>query len=54
MGETCTWEREDDAHFGTYETSCGNVFDLIDGTPSENDMKFCCFCGWSIEEINHG
>jgi hypothetical protein len=46
--ETCTWFNpfESDAYF----TDCGNGFTLIDGTPSDNSMKFCCFCGKPIVE----
>jgi hypothetical protein len=45
---SCTWfaEFEDDM----WSTDCGNYFQLNDGTPSDNEMKFCCFCGKEIEE----
>lgn len=29
-------------------TSCGEILVLEDGTPSENDYKFCPFCGAKI------
>lgn len=46
--ETCTWFNE----FATdrYDTDCGSSFTLNDGTPSDNRMKFCCFCGKPIVE----
>lgn len=30
---------------GVLETTCGHAFELNDGTPTENGMKFCCYCG---------
>ena len=48
----CTWEH--DAEIDAYETTCGNTFIVGEGTPAENDMKFCCFCGGAlIEAIDH-
>lgn len=38
----CTWRPGD---YGEYNTSCKNAFVLNDGTPSDNNMKFCCYCG---------
>ena len=45
--ETCKWLTDSD---GNYSTSCGETFTLIDGTPSENSMKYCCYCGKRLEE----
>jgi len=42
----CLWKGDD----GTYETSCGQAFTIIDGTPADNDMRFCTYCGKPIEE----
>lgn len=33
-----------------WETSCGNAFTINDGTPAQNDMKYCCYCGGEIEQ----
>lgn len=40
----CWWDLadEDASH---YETGCGHAFEITTGTPAENDMKFCCYCG---------
>lgn len=39
----CKWiEDEDD---GAWDTSCGKRFLITEGTPEENGMKFCCYCG---------
>jgi hypothetical protein len=32
-----------------YDTSCGKTFTLNEGTPKDNSMEFCCFCGKPIE-----
>ena len=48
----CQWE--DDIN-GVWETECGNEFELIEGTPVGNNMKYCCYCGRPLEEIRwHG
>ena len=39
---SCEWSQDDD---GYWETECGGMFALIEGTPRENDMNFCCYCG---------
>ena len=41
--ETCSWIQEDDPDDICYwETGCGNSFYFTEGTPSDNDMKYCC------------
>jgi uncharacterized protein YbaR (Trm112 family) len=44
----CEWKYDD---FGDsfYSTSCENEFVIIDGTPEDNDMKFCPYCAGRIE-----
>jgi len=32
-----------------WETDCGEIFVLNEGTPEDNDMKFCSFCGKPLE-----
>lgn len=49
MNETCKWSEED--YSGLWNTDCGNLFDLNEGTPSDNGMKFCCYCGKLIEQV---
>lgn len=44
--ETCMWREYD----GAWEASCGHDFFLNDGTPAENNMRFCCFCGRHLVE----
>ena len=37
-------------HADYLETGCGNAFQLTCGTPSENGMRFCPYCGEHLEE----
>lgn len=42
---TCSWA-EDEA--GVWDTACGERFNLEAGTPSDNGMRFCCYCGHAL------
>lgn len=39
----CTWTHDDVD--GGFDTSCGEKFYLDSGTPKENKMDYCCYCG---------
>lgn len=41
----CTWTEQ-----GPWVTDCGHSFEVNDGTPVENEMRFCCFCGKLLVE----
>jgi regulator of replication initiation timing len=43
----CTWEEDRD---GNWETECGHLEIINDGTPSENGMQYCSYCGRPLEE----
>lgn len=43
----CTWSENEE---GSYDTSCGNCFVITDGSPLDNKMHFCCYCGKSLRE----
>ena len=45
--KTCAWRDNLDA---IYETECGNLHIVNDGTLEENGMKYCCYCGKEIED----
>ena len=49
MNQGGTREVSDDN--GAWETECGNMFEVTDGTPNENDMKFCPYCGKTLVEF---
>jgi hypothetical protein len=43
----CTWTWEEE---GAWNTSCANQFVVNNGTPSENGMIYCCYCGRKLKE----
>jgi len=43
--EGTTWEEE-----GAWNTSCAHQFVVNNGTPSENYMVYCCYCGRKLKE----
>jgi hypothetical protein len=46
----CNWYQDGDETSETWGTSCGKYFTLNEGTPHENKMFFCCFCGNPLEQ----
>lgn len=44
----CTWT--EDADDGSFDTGCGNKHTFIDGTPRENEYRFCPYCGGALQE----
>lgn len=49
---TCTWAQAE-ADSDCWETTCKNAWCLTDGTPKENKIAFCNFCGKPVEEVKH-
>lgn len=45
--KTCAWRDNLDA---IYETECGNLHIVNDGTLEENGMRYCCYCGKEIKD----
>lgn len=41
--DRCQWEED-----GAWATSCGGYFEITCGTPSDNGMMFCPYCGRPI------
>jgi hypothetical protein len=37
-------------NFEVWETDCGKRFEITNGTPRENEMKYCPFCGNELKE----
>ena len=35
-----------------YDTECGGAFTLNSGTPADNSMVFCPYCGEKIAVVN--
>jgi predicted nucleic acid-binding Zn ribbon protein len=44
----CNWIYDDDED--CWNTSCGNEFTLNEGTPRDNRMVYCPYCGAKIKE----
>lgn len=48
----CTWTLDTsdwgDSH---YETGCGEAFCFFDGTPEDNKIRFCPYCGRALEVV---
>lgn len=48
--KNCGWSRSDpDADL--WEGSCGVSWCLTEGTPTENEVKFCPNCGRPVEQL---
>jgi hypothetical protein len=48
---TCEWS---DGGEGAYLTECGEAFVVNEGTPAENGMRFCPYCGRKLKVVRHG
>jgi hypothetical protein len=44
MSEQCNWVEDNN---GFWVTGCGNLFDISEGTPSDNKMH----CGKRLQEV---
>ena len=44
----CEWREDKD---GAWDTSCKNKFELTHGTPLDNQMTYCCYCGKPLGQI---
>jgi hypothetical protein len=43
----CIWAEDED---GIYHTSCGDAFEFMNGTPDDNHIKFCPYCGKELRQ----
>ena len=51
--ETCGWKEQDGfCTSGTWNTDCGEDFIFETGTPKENGLIFCPYCGRPLVEVN--
>ena len=46
---SCEWAQDDEGNWGT---SCGNLHAFINDGPSENNHKFCPYCGGRLEVVS--
>ena len=49
----CRWLQEGDEESDTWAASCGRhrYFSLNEGTPKDNHMTHCCYCGKPLVEV---
>jgi hypothetical protein len=45
--QVCVWKENED---GYYDTSCNNAFVMEEGTPEDNELKYCCYCGKTLKQ----
>lgn len=45
----CTWTHDDDE--GSWDAECGERWSITEGTPEENNFRFCPGCGRKVETI---
>ena len=48
--DCCEWQQED-WNSGAWFTDCSNAFWLEDGSPEDNKMIFCPFCGKKLRGV---
>jgi len=46
----CNWEEDE---IGVWHTECGELHSLIDGSPADNKMRFCCYCGGKLAQCSY-
>lgn len=46
---TCRWFGDDDG--GPWATDCNELFNIENEGPEANGMRFCCFCGKKLVEV---
>lgn len=46
MSDTCTWAEDWE---GVWRTTCDNAFEFMVDGPTENGVKFCCYCGKPVD-----
>jgi len=46
---TCTWTHDDDE--GSWDAECGERWSITEGTPEENNFRFCPGCGRTVKTI---
>jgi hypothetical protein len=47
--QTCIWEQDKDwDNESLFHTSCDNAYEITTGTPTDNHMNFCTYCGKKI------
>ena len=50
MGENCEWKQDEN---GVWNTECGNMFEVTEGTPHDNQMNYCPYCGKHLDQVEY-
>lgn len=50
MDDTCEWTENED---GLWDSACGGMFEVLEGTPIENAMNYCSYCGKRLKETRY-
>ena len=50
MIKRCEWTEDCN---GNWDTGCGNAFCLETGSPADNGMLFCCYCGEKLAQCSY-
>lgn len=46
----CKWTEDCD---GIWSTECGEMHSLNEGSPADNNMRFCCYCGGKLAQCSY-
>jgi len=46
----CKWTEDD---CGIWDTECNEKHVLIEGSPADNHMRFCCYCGGKLAQCSY-
>jgi hypothetical protein len=44
----CFWKEDSN---GTWWADCEEAFGFTNGSPRENNMNYCCYCGRILEQL---
>jgi hypothetical protein len=47
--EHCEWKQTDEWEGTVWDSDCGESFYLEEGTPKDNGMNFCAYCGRKLK-----
>ena len=48
----CIYKLGNEFDMEIYETSCDNLFQLIEGDLKDNNVVYCMYCGKKIKEVD--
>jgi hypothetical protein len=45
---SCQWSEDTAFDSDAWTTECGEMFQFNDGGPTENHVRYCCYCGRAV------